>query len=98
LIQPSVTNAHQGPLRASDRDYEGSTYNVLVEWETGEITYEPLDMIASDDPVSCAEYAIKHDLLTTPGWKRLRSYSSNQQRLKRMINQAKSQIYRREPF
>jgi hypothetical protein len=35
-------------------DYIGSTYNVLVEWETGESTYEPLDFIASDDPIPCA--------------------------------------------
>jgi hypothetical protein len=61
--------AHQGPLRSSDKDYKGSMYNVLVEWETGESTYEPLDLIASDDPVSCAEYAIQHGLLDTPGWK-----------------------------
>jgi hypothetical protein len=32
-------NGHQGPLRTSDTDYKGSTYNVLVEWESGEITY-----------------------------------------------------------
>jgi hypothetical protein len=56
---------------------------VLVEWETGETTYEPLDMIASDDPVSCAEFALKHDLLTNPGWKCFRYYSSNQQRIKK---------------
>jgi hypothetical protein len=31
-------SAHQGPLRTSDKDYKGSTYNVLVEWETGEST------------------------------------------------------------
>jgi hypothetical protein len=31
--------------------------NVLVEWETGETTYKPLDLIANDDPVTCAEYA-----------------------------------------
>jgi hypothetical protein len=42
---------------------------VLVEWETGEITYEPLDLIASDDPVTCAEYAKKHNLLDIPGGK-----------------------------
>ena len=32
---------HQGPLAASDPDWKGSKYNVQVEWETGEITYEP---------------------------------------------------------
>jgi hypothetical protein len=47
-------NGHQGPLRPSDADYKGSTYNVLVEWESGEITYAPLDMIGKDNPVTCA--------------------------------------------
>ena len=28
---------HQGPLAATDPDWEGSKYNVRVEWETGEI-------------------------------------------------------------
>jgi hypothetical protein len=30
------------------KDYKGSTYNVFVTWETGESTYEPLNLIASD--------------------------------------------------
>jgi len=63
---------HQGPLESHDKDYKGSTYNVLVEWESGESTYEPLDMIARDDPVTCAVYAKENDLLDTPGWKRFR--------------------------
>ena len=29
----------------------------------------PLEIITSDDPVTCAEYAKKHNLLDTPGWK-----------------------------
>ena len=45
---------HQGPLLASDPDWKGSEYNVQVEWETGEITFEPLSIIAADDPVTCA--------------------------------------------
>ena len=40
----------------------------MVEWETGEITDEPLSLIAADDPVTCAEYAKKHDLLPLDGW------------------------------
>ena len=42
---------HQGPLLASDPDWKGSKYNVEVEWETGEIAFEPLSIIAADDPV-----------------------------------------------
>jgi hypothetical protein len=60
-------SAHQGPLCTSNRDYNGSTYNILVEWESGETMYEPLDIIAKDDPISCAEYAKRNGLLDTPG-------------------------------
>ena len=36
---------HQGPLLASAPYWKGSKYNVQVEWETGEITFEPLSII-----------------------------------------------------
>ena len=39
-------------LLASDPDWKGSKYNVQVEWETGEITFEPLSIIAADAPVT----------------------------------------------
>jgi hypothetical protein len=70
-------SAHQGPLRTLDKDYKGSTYNMLIAWETRESTYEPLNLIASDDPITCAEYALKHNLLDEPGWKRFRHYTRN---------------------
>jgi hypothetical protein len=60
-------SAHQGPLCTSDKDYKGSTYNVLIEWETVETTYEPFDMIANDDPITCADNAEQNGLLDTPG-------------------------------
>ena len=63
---------HQGPLLASDPDWIGSKYNVQVEWETGEITFEPLSIIAADDPVTCAAYAKENDLLALEGWRRFR--------------------------
>ena len=91
-------SAHQGPLLPTDKDYKGSSYNVLVEWESGEVTYEPLDLIAKDDPVTCAEYAKRNDLLNTPGWKRFKSIGKNDKKLERMVNQAKLQNYRREPY
>ena len=59
---------HQGPLNKGDPGYNGSKFNVLVEWETGESTYEPLDVIAADDPVTCAIYAKEKGLLNEPGW------------------------------
>ena len=60
--------AHQGPLTSTSPDYKGSRYNVLVLWESGEQTYEPLSIVGADDPVTCALYARKHDLLEEPGW------------------------------
>ena len=50
-------SAHQGPLTPKDKDWNGSAYNVMVEWENGVITTEPLLIIVADDPISCAIYA-----------------------------------------
>ena len=43
--------AHQGPLESTDPNHKGSKYNVMVEWESGEVTYEPLTIISKDDPI-----------------------------------------------
>ena len=58
---------HQGPLKATDPDWKGSKYNVQVEWETGEVTFEPLSVIAADDPITCAAYAKQNDLVALEG-------------------------------
>ena len=76
---------HQGPLLASDPDWQGSKYNVQVEWETGEITFEPLSIIAADDPVTCAAYAKANDLLALEGWHRFRSLAKKDEVLARAI-------------
>ena len=86
---------HQEPLSPQDESYKGSKYNVMVEWETGEITDEPLSLIAVDDPVTTAEYAKKHDLLHLDGWKRLKHIAKNQKQLTRAINQSKIRQVRR---
>ncbi|KAL7571369.1 hypothetical protein ACA910_007681 [Epithemia clementina (nom. ined.)] len=88
---------HQGPLKPTDDGYRGSTYNVEVEWETGEKTYEPLATIAADDPVTCAVYAKKNHLLNKPGWKRFRSLARRQKVLAHQINQAKLRQARNAP-
>ena len=56
-------SGHQGPLSKGHPYYKGCRYNVLVNWETGESTYEPLNIIAADDSVSCAIYAKENNLL-----------------------------------
>ena len=81
--------AHQGPLESTDPDHKGSKYNVMVEWESGEVTYEPLTLISKDDPITCAVYAKKHDLLDTTGWKHLKRYAKTSKRLIRAAKQSR---------
>ena len=60
------TSGHQGLLKSTDKDYNGSPYNVQVEWVNEETTYEPLSIIPADYLVSCAIYARENGLLDTP--------------------------------
>ena len=53
---------HRGPYTPSDPEYLGSSYNLLIEWETGEMTW-------ARNPYTCVVYAKKLDILNTPGWK-----------------------------
>ena len=81
--------AHQGPLESIDPDQKGIKYNVMVEWESGEVTYEPLTLISKDDPTTCAVYAKKHDLLDITGWKHLKRYAKTSKRLIRAVKQSR---------
>jgi hypothetical protein len=76
-------SGHQGPLKTTDEEYNGSKYNVQVEWENGEVTFEPLSIMAADDPVSCAIYAKQHGLLDTPGWKQFKKLAKREKVLLR---------------
>ena len=89
--------AHQGPLTPDHPSYMGSTYNVCMEWENGEITPEPLKTIGADDPMACAIYARDNNLLDTPGWRRFKSIAKRQKKLLRMVNQAKLRSFRFAP-
>ena len=80
--------AHQGPLESIDPDQKGSKYNVIVEWESGEVTYEPLTLISKDDPITCAVYAKKHDLLDTTGWNHPKRHAKTSKRLIRAVKQS----------
>jgi Reverse transcriptase (RNA-dependent DNA polymerase) len=89
--------SHQGPLTPDHPDYNGSMYNIMIEWETGEVTSEPLSVIAADDPVTCAIYAKENNLLDLPGWKRFKSIAKRQKKFTRMVNQAKLRSYNTAP-
>jgi hypothetical protein len=81
--------SHKGPLKPSNPEYKGSPYNLMIEWETGEITSEPLQMIAADDPVTCAFYGKENNLLDQPGWKSFKKIAKRDKMFTHMVNQAK---------
>ena len=85
----------KGPVERDGPNYNGSLYNVMVEWETGETTDETLSLIATGDPVRCEIYTKKHGLLNLPGWKRFKHPVKNQKSLNRAINQSKLREVRR---
>ena len=88
---------HSEPLKKGDKHYNGSKYNVLVLWETGEQTWEPLSIIGADDPVTCAMYARDHNLLQTPGWKQFRRIARREKVMERLIHQTRLKQFRRAP-
>ena len=78
----------QGPLTQSDPKYNGSTWNVQVQWETGDVTWEPLTIIAEDDPATCAQYVRDKELLDTPGWKWFEKIARHKKVLECQVNQS----------
>lgn len=60
---------HQGPILPSNANYKGLSFNILIKWENGERSWEPLDPIAKTNPVSCSIYGKQNNLLSLPGWK-----------------------------
>ena len=89
--------SHQRPLDKNHPSYMGSTYNVKVKWENGEITEEPLSIIAADAPVACAIYAKKMNLLEQPGWKRFKRIAKQQGRIFQEANKAKLRYHQYKP-
>ena len=81
--------AHQGPLESTDPNHKGSKYNVMVEWEPGEVTYEPLTLISKEDPINCAVYAKKCDLLDTTGWNHPKRHAKISKRPIRAVKQSR---------
>jgi len=90
--------AHEGPLKPSDPSYKCSKYNVMIEWENGKVTSEPLTLIAANDPVTCAIYARENDLLDLDGWKHFKGIARHDKKLLCMVNQAKLQSYCTAPW
>ena len=72
--------AHEGPLKPNHSNYNGSIYNVMIEWKNEEITFEPLSIIGADDPVTYTIYSRENNLLTKPGQKRFARLTKREKR------------------
>ena len=59
-----------------------------MQWTTGEESWEDLNWIASQDPITIATYAQAHNLLEDPGWKRFKRYVDQGKKFIRMVKQA----------
>ena len=81
--------AHEGPLSQNHPSWKGSRFNVMIEWENGEISSEPLSTIVVDDPITCAIYAKENQLLGEPRWKQFKSIAKSHKKFLWMIHQAK---------
>ena len=80
---------HRAQYTSSDPEYPGISYNLLIEWETMEMTWEPLSNIIASDPYTCAIYVKKHELHSTPGWKLLKRHGGTARRLIRTLKKSK---------
>jgi hypothetical protein len=82
--------SHVGPT-------QGYQYNLLIEWENGDITKEPLKVIAADNPATCDIYARENGLLNQPGWKHFWHITKNEKKFTYMVNQAKLKSFHTAP-
>lgn len=48
--------------------------DVQIKWKNGEVTWEPVEIIKKDDPISLAEYAHDKELLHQSSWKWCRRF------------------------
>ena len=47
---------------------------LLIKWTTEEGTWEPLNVIGQQNPVTVAMYAVDQELLNRTGWRRFQKY------------------------
>jgi hypothetical protein len=79
--------AHQGPLSVRNPQYKGSAWNILVELDVGDPTWEPLNLIAKCDLVSVAMYGEANGLLNKQGWKYLKKHAKNMRKVYRHVRE-----------
>ena len=64
--------------------YQGRT-EVQVQWDTDEVTWEPLAWIRKDDPITTAKYAQEKKLTEQRGWKWAKKIVRREKKFIRML-------------
>ena len=80
---------HEGPLKENDHNWKGRKWKVQIEWETSEITFEPLSVIETNDPITCPASVKEKNSYNLDGWKRFRHLIKKEEQLTRAIKQSK---------
>ena len=88
----AITNHRKAEMEGTTGDWE-----VQVQWSNGEVSWHPLNLIYTDDPMSVSLYALRNNLLSTNGWKRCRTHVKNPKKFARMVNQSKLKSSRQKP-
>ena len=71
-----------------------SSYEVLVNWEYGNVTWEHASVMRSDDPIYISKYASYNELLDKPGRKQICRYVNNTKNMNRLLKAAKAKQLR----
>jgi hypothetical protein len=69
----------------SHRKNKLGKYEVLILWDNESESWEPLNVMAEDDPIMMTRYAKDNDLLEVPGWKRFKRLASHEKKFIRML-------------
>ena len=93
-------------VKPSDPEYKGCSVNVLLEWSTGEKTWEPIktrnymEGVLDTDHVTLAIYAGENNLLNEKGWGYpiLKKVYNNQKMRIRQLRQAQLHSFRTRPI
>jgi hypothetical protein len=71
---------------------------ILVKWDTGEPTWEPLQVIKADDPITVASYVKEKNLQDQPQWRWANQYSKNPKKFIRYCKQMAMPMKKRGPL
>jgi len=91
--QPDEENAEMYSFdRILNHKKEGNKYFLEIQWSNGEVTWEPMTVIKTSDPLTVARYAHDNKLVNLKGWKWAKRHHRNPNKFIRMLRIFKAKI------